>query len=410
MRPTRREVSCLVASWLLWAFVALHVQGPWDTILGYNDHWTHVNTTVLFLEHGFDIWNHKKGTFCSPRLPPGYEGFVRDGECYESDVCSRPELPGSRPLCVNWQQQGPQPYPPGLNLYMTPQALLYEHTHLRVRTINVLTMLELLAAAHLLFWALFRLVFRARSHDDLPGGLAWEHGNPWLRWGLFGLIYLEVIKQTMNGFYDAIGVFAVLLGIYLLAKRRPVDALLALSLGLLLHYRALWYAPVLAVAALRSLRSSALLTSKTTALKLAVSALALLAFAHSLFLIYPFLKDWPELNPVLLKNATFWMGKEWDLYLPMGFIFLYLAWGRHWLMLGTMVWQLYIASTTPHTYDWHALFLLPMLGVARLYDKRGVMVAAFLFYLVEASVIYGAIPFPGQLIAAFPEHWGRVSF
>jgi hypothetical protein len=409
VRPTRRELAWLLASWLGWVFVAGHIKGPWDTLFGGGDHWSHLGCAELFLHHGFGLWDHLPNAYCTGKLPPAETAaFLKETGCQEFELCKLPDHPELRPFCVNWQWLSPQAYPPGLILYSLPQAWLYQHTRLSFHALNVLTIWEYLAAAHLLLFALYRLLFAPRWRDDLPGGAQWEPGSGWLRLGLFGLLYFFVIKFTLNGFYDPLAVFAVFVGIYQLAKRRPVDSLLWLSAAFFLHYRALWYAPLLAVAGLRAL-PVLWASPRRYAFKFALSSAMLLLFAYSLFLIYPFLRGFPDTNPVALKHASLWATKEWDLLFPLAGVFLYLAWGRHWLVLVTMLWQLAIVSTTPQIMDWHALFLLPMLGVARLDEDRGVMLAAVVFFLVEAYVIFNALPFPGDLIAAIAAQWGPFS-
>jgi hypothetical protein len=55
---------------------------------------------------------------------------------------------------------------------------------------------------------------------------------------------------------------------------------------------------------------------------------------------------------------------------------------------------------TPQTMAWHALFLIPMVVMARLTEDPGAMVAATGFYWLEAQLIFGASMWPGQLISA----------
>ncbi len=419
MRPNRRLIAWLFASWLAWAFVALHVSGQFDTIFNDGDHWSHFGCAELFLHHGFEIWSHRPADFCSGSLSP--EELASMGNPGSCEICGMRDLPGSRPVCVVWQKIGPQPYPPGLILYSLPQALLWEHTGVTFRMINVLTILEYLAAGHLLFWILLRMVFPPKRDDDLPGGTDWELSNPVLRLGLFGVVYLEVIKRCLDGFYDPLAVFAMCLGTWFLAKRRPLDALVAISASFFLHYRAIWYAPLLAAAAVQSIPvvwAATKTRSAKVALKLFIALLMLGSFAYSLYLFYPWLHASADQNAVAWIHVTRWKENEWDLLLPMGVLLLYLAWGRHWLMLSTMAWQLYVISTTRQIMAWHVLFLLPMLGLARLYEERGVMRAAVAFYLLEAVIIFNtvplpgqeALPLPGQLVAALAAKWGPLLF
>jgi len=55
---------------------------------------------------------------------------------------------------------------------------------------------------------------------------------------------------------------------------------------------------------------------------------------------------------------------------------------------------------TPQTMAWHALFLIPVLVMARLTDDPGAVVAATGFYWLEAQFIFGTSMLPGQLISA----------
>ncbi|HUB09396.1 MAG TPA: hypothetical protein VMB50_20500 [Myxococcales bacterium] len=406
MRPTRREVVWLVVSWLAWAFVAIHVKGPWDTILEGGDHWSHFGYSELFLRHGFAVFDNSPKKFCTGVLPQRKAAFAKDADCWNLFLCDMPDAPASRPLCINWQELGPAAYPLGLVLLSIPQALLYEHTPLSFRTINVLTILQYLAFAHLLFWVLWRVVFPAPARDDMLGGVRWELTNPWLRVTLFGLVYLEVIKQTLNGFYDPLAIFAVLLGAYFLAKRRSLDALVALSAALFLHYRALWYAPLLAYAALQTVRRKDWARPRS-ALKIAASVVMLGLFAYTFLALHPFLKNWPETNPILWKALTPWKLEAWSLLLPMAFLLLYLLWGGHWLLLLSIACQLCIlVGFTRQVMPWHALFLLPMFGVARLDEERSAMLAALIFYVVEAAVVFNALPLPGELVSALAKNWG----
>jgi uncharacterized membrane protein len=133
-------------------------------------------------------------------------------------------------------------------------------------------------------------------------------------------------------------------------------------------------------------------------------------FAYSFFLLYPFLHNFPLTNPAHLESGTPWTGRQLDLLFTMAMLGLYLAWGRHWLMLASMAWQFFIITRTLQVFDWHALFLLPMLGIARLDEERGVMLSAVVFYVVQAAVIFNALPLPGDLFAAIGTQWGPATF
>ena len=54
--------------------------------------------------------------------------------------------------------------------------------------------------------------------------------------------------------------------------------------------------------------------------------------------------------------------------------------------------------------------VLRALGLARLDEERGVMLAALVFYLVEAAVVFNALPLPGDLISAIATKLGPLAF
>jgi hypothetical protein len=55
--------------------------------------------------------------------------------------------------------------------------------------------------------------------------------------------------------------------------------------------------------------------------------------------------------------------------------------------------------------DWHVLFVLPMLALARLDEEPGVLLAAAICCLVQAGVVFKALWLPGDMIAAIANQW-----
>jgi hypothetical protein len=398
LRPTRKEFALLAASWLVWSVVAVHIRGPSASLPGFSDHFSHFGHAQLFLRHGFDIYRNPESAFCSPNLSPDNQAFYRDSECLPSYTC---QLPGARALCINWQQY-PIPYPPGLLLYSLPQALLYGHTRVPFRSINAATMVEYLAAAHLLFWVLLRGVFEPGAAERLARARG-EPSTTWLRYGLFAVVYLEVLTWTFEGFYDSLPIACVLLGLHLLSLRRPADALVALAASFFLHYRALWYAPIFVLAAVRAARTRTTATRWKAGLALVLVAPA----AYGLCLLYPTLPSWPETSHVLWKDGWFGRPATWSLLVPAAIVAAQLVRSRSFMLLSAMACQLWIVMHAPQLLPWHAMFLLPMLGVARLEKSESAIPCAALLCIAEAEVVFGAFPLPGDAIVLLASMWGR---
>ncbi|MCL2450763.1 MAG: hypothetical protein FWD17_17595 [Polyangiaceae bacterium] len=389
----RRVQLFLFASWLAWSFVAIHVRGASDSIFGFSDHFSHFGHAELFRHHGFRIYQTPQSAFCG-HTSPEVEAFRRESGCLAKDTC---EVPGARPLCVNWQNF-PVPYPPGLVLYSLPQALLYE-AGVAFRTVNVLTIIEYLAAAHLLLWMFWRVVV-ARQGPATRGDL-------WLRFALFGVVYIEVIKWSLIGFYDPIALFALFAGIDCLVRKRPLGALVALSFGFLLHFRALWYTPLLVYAIGRAAMARDLWASPVRAgIKVAIALVGLLVFGYSLYLVYPSLRRWPQNNLVFWDNMAWSAPAPWSFLVPAVFLLIALAASGSWLLFATAVCQIWIVCHTPQIMRWHGMFLLPLIGVARLERGSTPIVAATALCAIEAEVVFAAFPSAGELVNSLIANWG----
>ena len=392
MLVTRREAAVVVLSWMLWALLVWHVHRPGELVLGNGDSVSHFGHVLLFARHGFDVYKEPSKSFCHVRNTDAAHAYAKISNIPDCDICEAQGGEGTRPFFVNWQDF-PQPYPPGSLLYSAPEAWLFAHTSASLRAISVFTRLKYLCAAHFLLWLLFRVLFRRPLRA--PGA------SRWLLAGVFALLYCEVIKWSLSGMYDPLAIAAVVLGAYYLSRQRGADALLALSVGLFFHYRALWYAPLFCVALFqlwKDRHSDG--TRITLAVKITLAALLLALSAYPFLLLYPSLHSFPETNAVFHKRLALRGQGTWDLAVPLAFILAYLARARHWRLLMTMTWQCFVLVMTPQTMAWHALFLIPVVVMARLTEDFGAVAAAVGFCWLEAQFIFGASMLPGELIAA----------
>jgi hypothetical protein len=405
MKPSRRALLCLFLSWAFWAFLAAHIGASRATLYDYTDHWSHYGRAALFFRHGFDVYRFPASHYCAAPSDAAARGLPQEGGC--GWCVAAGASTDKRPLCINWHGVR-NAYPPGLALYSLPEVLLLQHTSLSLRAINLFTVLKYLIVAHLLIWLLFKLVFQ--PPEDNRG----EPGERWLRYGLFGLFYLEILKWTLSGFYDPIAVCALFVGVWQLRRNRGVDAMLALSAAVFLHFRALWYLPLFAFAGWTVLRNRECGKGRAGALaRLAASALVLGLSLYAFVLLYPGLKDFLSNNGVRLKDLSLTTAASWNLVLPLLPVLIYLAWTRQGTLLSCVLWQLFMVTRTVQIQGWHILFLLPMFGLARLEGKRGSLVAAAVVYLTEALVIFYngapifhyAVPLPGGYLIDLMHQW-----
>jgi len=360
------------------------IKKPGVAIGGLDDHLSHMGETRIFFREGFDLYRKTGESFCTPGAP-SKQSAPASG-CWPRNAC---RIQGPRPaVCLNWQPFL-RPYPLGSVLYAVPEALLSRFTHARPHKLARLIILKYLLGAHLLLWALFRATVASPT-----GSTADSHDRTrWLARGLFTLAYIEVILWSLEGFYDAVAVALVVIGALFLCRREPGNAWLALGGSLFLHYRALWYLPLLGMAAIGLVNRSAWSRPLATGAKVAAGFAMILLAAFTFILIYRGLNKFPDTNPVHWRRFLAPPSVEWDFLAPILMILSYLAIAKHWRLLVTMSWQLFMVSQTPQVMGWHVLFLLPMFAVARLERGIGPKVATAVWFATTVLVVFHS-PFP----------------
>lgn len=331
-----------------------------------SDHYSHTGTTVLFLERGLEVYRKPVGAQCErPRRGEQWRqrrALARRWDVNPIDLCFRKAGTGTgaatatatategrrkrRPLVINWQGF-PRPYPPGVMLYFLPEALLWEHTGASFRTVNRVTLVKLLVMGHLAWVVLVVLLAGFR-----PRGVAWV---------VMALGYSQLIYWSAVGIYDGVAVMFVLLCMLALQRGRGSLAILALSAACFLHFRALWYLPLL-VPGIGLVIFKRELRSRIPNPVLLVGAAVLFAVAAYVFwILWPALKSFPPRNPVDYRKFALESPVFMSYLVPTVGVALLLAWRRLWLGLGLVVWMTVFFLRTPQIMTWHALFLLPVL-------------------------------------------------
>lgn len=189
--------------------------------------------------------------------------------------------------------------------------------------------------------------------------------------------YLVFVPWSAMGFYDGAAVLLLLLGFRALQRDRRGRALLWGALSLLLHFRALWYAPLFVAVAWTVWRDSnrpavesepastsrpwiAWLTSPSDRTLLLVGGALVLPALLAFLTVMPHLKHFPVNNPLNYRLLSFLSPATWSLLLLTAGGIALLAARRHWLLLAQLLWCELVIVQAPQAQPWHLMFLWPM--------------------------------------------------
>lgn len=371
-----------------------------------SDHYSHTGTAVLFLERGLDVYRRPVEAHCV-RQRRGRDWrqrreLARRLDVNPIDLCFRTassaERSKKRVLVINWQKF-PRPYPPGVMLYFLPEALLWDHTGASFRTVNRVTIVKLLVVGHLAWVVLVVLLSGFR-----PRGGAWV---------VMALGYSQLIYWSLVGIYDGLAIGFLLLCMVALQRGRGSLAIGALSAACFVHFRSLWYLPLLVPGILlvihkRELRSwSRILSLRIPNPVLLIGAGVLfVASAYVFWILWPALGRFPPRNPVDYRKFALESPVFMSYLVPTLGVVLMMMWRRLWLGLGLVVWMTAFFLRTPQIMSWHVLFLLPILALPAVtmpapdlaQDRRlDQAFVSLVWYLVGAAVVFKTAVWPAWI-------------
>lgn len=378
-------VSAIVLS-----LVVLLVPGSPTASIGRfaTDHYSHYCASILAWHRGLAVYTTPVRLVCAKSSMES-RAFAEQLELDPENVCDLPERSGKRPLVINWSDM-PRPYPPGAFLYAAPEAVLYAHTGLSVRTINRLTIIKHLLAGHLLVYVLLAMLFGGEDDADRR---RWRG----VAFFIAPFVYFTVVPYAMAGFYDSIAIVCVCWAIDRLRRDENVAALGFLSLAAFLHFRAIWYVP-LGVLALARLRRTPWRTRRGLTV-VAGSVVLLAGAAVSLALVSPYLTLFPPNNPILVSTLGNLTPAQLDIIAMVLVIGGYLAWEKQWLLLVQMAWIVLVIALTVQAQRWHPMFLLPLLALARWKRARGPTIVAIVLLIIgTARIVYNSTAMPGVFL------------
>jgi hypothetical protein len=296
---------------------------------------------------------------------------------------------------INWEKL-PRPYPLGLYLYHAPAALLYEYSGLTFGAINVLMLAQYLLFAHLLLFFVARDLWRAPASENA------ESWRLLVGFVVFPMLYLQIQRWTLAGFYDAI--VAAFLWLALRAQFReqnPSRALLFFGGALFLGYRALWFFPLVLFAARDLWRTRAKGTSRREGAAIASAAVLVGISLWGLALYFPGLAQHGQNNLVYWRRFFEPDARPLAFLVPASILLAYLASDRHRALLAFCGSITAFALLTVQTGGWHALAAIPLFALPALMPRHSTRapVAVVFFHLLTSAHAFRNNPLSGILVS-----------
>ena len=326
---------------------------PWGDLKGatYTDHFSHMNAARAFPRVGIDLWLLPIDKLFSLLTPDELARMPKDiqaGGSSTGGVFDVPGFPPGKPLVTSWSSN-PRNYPPGDLLLVAPIAALYQKTDLSFSTANRLLLMLFLCYAHLaLFFVFESLLVPAPDHPALERIRLWTAG----------VVYLEVVHWTLEGFYDAAALAPLVLCARFLRDRRGLAVLVAFCAAAFIHFRTYFFAPwvvvgLLLVVSERQWRGWGIRDWLALAAAAALGGGSLGVF----FILWPSVQNLPLHNFIHPGNDPWWAT---CLLLPP---FLGLAgygarelWRlRAWLDLAVFGWLTMMMLALHQAYPWHII-------------------------------------------------------
>jgi hypothetical protein len=342
--------------WTTWNYVRDTCHPLADLSCGVlSDHTSHLGFARMFTEVGTDIYLKPREELGQPltesekeALPPDFQQLFND----PPDLLANPRIvegwPPDKPFIATWGFE-PSLYPPGGLLLFAPPAAMYSLADISFTESNRLAIQFLLIYAHVSIFLMFVVsVERGRIPPETILALA--------------LAYAMVIHWTVEGFYDSVWIAPLLLTSFFIVRKQPLPALLTFSMGVFMHFRALFYLPWAAEAAVRFVtdrewktwtRSKAIAVGATVLM----GAAALWTFwvlrdaftSHTKTNVYNPFVDSFELKSVLALGLIVLLG------------FSVLFYNRAWREAVMVLWVGALIMLLPQTNPWSGVALLPWL-------------------------------------------------
>lgn len=324
----------------------------------WTDHVSHRSAALVFFYRGLEIYNKSPDEALErDARPAGLRPERIDGISGDDFFILPERREPERPVVINWSGF-PRVYPPGAWVYAAPGVWAQERFGVAESIANAMTIVQYVAAAHLLIFLLFTIVWRdawaTRSRLVLVACGALALGGA-----------IQTMHWSLNGMYDAVAIVCVVLAVMRSRESRWESGLWFYALGCFLHFRALWYLPLAGLAIVQGFRAlrAGYRPSPLGVAQLVGAAFGFAAALYALLLVYPVLSTFPNSNPFHFTDIA--LSPRWLIVLSLGggFVAAIREQGR-WFRFCVLATAVAFIANAPQVMPWHSLFLLPLLAVA----------------------------------------------
>ncbi|MDQ3964503.1 MAG: hypothetical protein M3277_11425 [Actinomycetota bacterium] len=385
-------VLCSAIGWILWALLRPVCHPFMDLTCGnYTDHFSHMNTARLFTEVGIEVWQRPLDEFGRrltmnelKALPSHVRAAAKDG------ARAIPGWPIDKPFISSWANN-PRFHPPGFLALVAPVAIVYHTTDLSLTGANRLLIASFLGYAHISLFIFFRAIKRlGPSLIGLLGAV---------------MVYGEVIHFSLEGFYEAAIIGPLILSAFALRRRDGLAAVGWFTLAAFLHFRALFFLPLVLYGGWLIFRNKEWRRWRTRSWAIAIGSVVAGALTLGVFALL-----WPHLHEIRVNNPVHF-GRLFDradiavLYLGM-FVFLgvILIRARSWFDLGILTWSFFMFTQLRETFPWDVASLLAWIGMpiaaSRAILARDARLLAIMFVALFVFD-YASLPNPIWIIQLF---------
>jgi hypothetical protein len=386
---------------LIWTFVSLLVWSAWnaqrdfehpwgDLAAGrFTDHISHMNAARLFPRVGRDLWRVPIAKQFRPQTHEEHQRMPRDvrmGGSETGGVYVVPDWPEDKPLVMGWTNKT-RMYPPGDMLLVAPIALLYHYTSLSLTDACRLLIGWYIVLGHVALFFVLLSFFESRG-----SGIAWL---------IAFMVYANVMRFTLEGFYDGAVIAPLLLCARYLARGRGLAATVAYCAAAFLHFRAYFLAPWALFAAWLLLRQRLWRRfGWREAAALVAAALLGLASLYTFWLDWPSLRDVIPFNPILLADSAQDRAMVRNLEIACVICAVALVWARAWLDLAILTWLCGMMFVLQEFAVWHLVIPMAWLPAPA---RRGYVPAVRLaFLLTVVTLVFGDWFVPAWLGRLWP--------
>ena len=372
-RPERLGQVALGLSLALWLGLTLF-RAPCHTFADlecghYTDHLSDMNITRALATEGTVVWTRPLDELGRPLSNEQAEALPRDVAPYSGSARSLRGWPDDKPFLSSFDQL-PSLSPPGGLLLTAPVAAAYHFTNLSFTDANQLLIASSLVFAHISLWIVLRtVIWRGPS---TMGYLGWF------------ILYGETIHMTLFGFSEAAVIGPLVLCGWALARRNGLAAAAWFAVAASLHFRALYFLPLLVFALFLIARDRAWKSWTApqwliAALTVVIGALTAITF----FVVMPAFQDIRLTNDFHYENLL----EHKDVAVMFALTVIVLAgsfaFASSWTDVALIVWVAIMTLFVRESYPWNVLTLLAWLALpiaARAKERmvRDIRVAALL--------------------------------